>query len=54
VPDGTPIAYLTIGGGPPTLVIPGARSTAADLLPFARALGAHFTVHVVERPVPTA
>jgi pimeloyl-ACP methyl ester carboxylesterase len=47
--DGTPIAYLTVGTGPSVLAIPGALSTAADLLPFARALGARYTVHVIER-----
>ncbi len=48
-PDGTPIELVTIGQGPPVLVVGGALRTAADYLPFASKLGDRFTVHVVER-----
>lgn len=47
--DGAKINYLSIGGGPPVLVIPGALSMAADYAAFARALAEHFTVHTIER-----
>ncbi|MBF6170912.1 alpha/beta fold hydrolase [Nocardia blacklockiae] len=47
--DGTTIAYLSVGSGPAVLVVPGALAVASGYLDFARALGAHFTVHVVER-----
>jgi pimeloyl-ACP methyl ester carboxylesterase len=47
--DGTSIAYLTVGDGPAVIVIPGVLSMAADYAAFARALGAHFTVHTIER-----
>ncbi|RDI55644.1 alpha/beta fold hydrolase [Nocardia mexicana] len=47
--DGTTIAYLTVGAGPAVVVVPGALSVADGYLDFARALGGHFTVHVLER-----
>jgi pimeloyl-ACP methyl ester carboxylesterase len=47
--DGTRIGYLSVGGGPSVLVIPGVLSIAADYAAFARALSAHFTVHTLER-----
>lgn len=47
--DGAEIRYLTMGGGPSVLVIPGALSMAGDYADFARALADHFTVHVIER-----
>jgi len=47
--DGATISYLSMGGGPAVLVIPGALSMAADYVAFARALAAHFTVHIIER-----
>jgi len=47
--DGAKISYLSMGGGPPVLVIPGALSIAAGYAAFARALAEHFTVHTVER-----
>jgi len=47
--DGTTISYLSIGGGPSVLVIPGVLSMAADYATFARALAEHFTVHTIER-----
>lgn len=47
--DGARIGYLTLGGGPAVIVIPGALSTAADYVPFARALAGRFTVHIIER-----
>jgi len=47
--DGTTISYLSMGGGPSVLVIPGILSMAADYAAFARALAKHFTVHTIER-----
>jgi len=47
--DGTTISYLTLGGGPSVIVIPGTLSMAADYATFARALTEHFTVHIIER-----
>lgn len=47
--DGTTISYLSIGGGPPVLVLPGVLSMASDYAAFARALAEHFTVHTIER-----
>lgn len=47
--DGTRIAYLSTGGGPSVLVIPGVLSMAADYTAFARHLAGHFTVHTLER-----
>ena len=47
--DGTRIGYLSVGGGPAVLVVPGVLSMAADYAAFARALSGHFTVHTIER-----
>ena len=47
--DGTRIGYLSTGGGPSVLVIPGVLSMAADYAAFARHLAEHFTVHTIER-----
>ncbi|MRH88430.1 alpha/beta fold hydrolase [Nocardia sp. SYP-A9097] len=47
--DGTRIAYLTVGQGPPVLVVPGALSVASGFARFAAALGKDFTVHTMER-----
>jgi len=47
--DGTRIGYLSVGGGPSVLVIPGVLSMAADYAAFARALSEHFMVHTMER-----
>jgi pimeloyl-ACP methyl ester carboxylesterase len=47
--DGTTISYLSLGGGPSVLVIPGVLSMASDYAAFARALAEHFTVHTIER-----
>lgn len=47
--DGTRIGYLSVGGGPSVLVIPGVLSMAVDYAAFARALSEHFTVHTLER-----
>ncbi|WP_197986857.1 alpha/beta fold hydrolase [Nocardia wallacei] len=47
--DGTTIAYLTVGDGPAVIVVPGVLSVASGYLAFARALGAHYTVHVMQR-----
>jgi pimeloyl-ACP methyl ester carboxylesterase len=47
--DGAAIHYLSMGGGPSVLVIPGALSMAADYTAFGQALAAHFTVHIIER-----
>jgi hypothetical protein len=46
--DGTTISYLSIGGGPAVLVIPGVLSIASDYAAFARALAEHFTIHTIE------
>jgi len=47
--DGTKIAYLSTGGGPAILVLPGVLSMASDYAAFACALGKRFTVHIIER-----
>jgi pimeloyl-ACP methyl ester carboxylesterase len=47
--DGTRISYVTTGVGPGVIVLPGALTVAADYAELARALGEHFTVHVVDR-----
>jgi pimeloyl-ACP methyl ester carboxylesterase len=47
--DGTTISYLSRGGGPAVLVIPGVLSMASDYAAFARTLAEHFTVHTIER-----
>jgi pimeloyl-ACP methyl ester carboxylesterase len=47
--DGTPVEYLSAGGGPAAIVVPGALALAADLLPFAALLAERHTVHVVQR-----
>jgi pimeloyl-ACP methyl ester carboxylesterase len=47
--DRTRIGYLSVGTGPPVLVIPGVLSMAADYAAFALALSGHFTVHTIER-----
>jgi pimeloyl-ACP methyl ester carboxylesterase len=47
--DGTRISYLSTGGGPSVLVIPGVLSMAADYAAFANHLAEHFTVHTIER-----
>lgn len=47
--DGTKIAYLSVGGGPAILVLPGVLSMATDYAAFARALAQRFTVHIIER-----
>jgi pimeloyl-ACP methyl ester carboxylesterase len=47
--DGTTISYLSVGDGPPVLVLPGVLSTASDYAAFARALAEHFAVHTLER-----
>src|SRR5690242_2288681 len=47
--DGTTIGYLSVGAGPPVLVIPGVLSMAGDYAAFASALAEHFTVHTLER-----
>lgn len=47
--DGTTISYLSIGGGPAVLVIPGVLSMAADYAAFAGTLAEHFTVLTIER-----
>jgi len=47
--DGTRIGYLSTGGGPSVLVIPGVLSMAADYAAFAHHLAEHFTVHTMER-----
>ncbi len=47
--DGATISYLTIGNGPPVIVIPGTLSIAADYATFGSGLAEHFTVHIIER-----
>jgi pimeloyl-ACP methyl ester carboxylesterase len=47
--DGTPVEYLTVGHGPPVIVVHGALARAADLIPFAALLAPRHTVHVVQR-----
>ena len=47
--DGTRIGYLSVGGGPSVLVVPGVLSMAADYAAFARALSEHFMAHTIER-----
>jgi pimeloyl-ACP methyl ester carboxylesterase len=47
--DGTAISYLSIGGGPGVIVVPGALTVAADYAELARDLSKRFTVHVVDR-----
>ncbi len=48
--DGTRIAYLSVGGGPPVLVLPGVLSTANDYAAFACALAEQrCRVHTLER-----
>jgi pimeloyl-ACP methyl ester carboxylesterase len=47
--DGTTIGYRSWGDGPAVIVIPGALSLASDFDGFARALGASFEVHVLDR-----
>jgi pimeloyl-ACP methyl ester carboxylesterase len=47
--DGTRIGYLSVGGGPAVIVVPGVLSMAADYGAFALALSRHFTVHTIER-----
>jgi hypothetical protein len=47
--DGTRIGYLSMGGGPSVLVVPGVLTMAADDAAFARALSEHFTIHTIER-----
>jgi pimeloyl-ACP methyl ester carboxylesterase len=47
--DGTPIEYLSAGRGPHVIVVPGALTVAADFVPFASALAARHTVHIVQR-----
>src|ERR1700749_2292082 len=47
--DGTPVEYLTVGSGPPVIVIPGALAVASDLTALAALLAQRHTVHVVQR-----
>jgi len=47
--DGTTISYLSIGGGPTVLVLPGVLSMATDYTAFARSLAVHFIVHTIKR-----
>lgn len=47
--DDARISYLSIGTGPSVVVVPGALSTAADYVAFARPLSEQFAVHIIER-----
>jgi pimeloyl-ACP methyl ester carboxylesterase len=48
-PDGTAIAYETLGAGEGLLVLGGAWRSSRDYLRFARALARSFEVHVIDR-----
>jgi pimeloyl-ACP methyl ester carboxylesterase len=48
-PDGTPIAYQSLGNGEGLVLIGGSLRAADDYLPLANALGRGFEVHVVDR-----
>ena len=47
--DGTPIAYIKQGEGPPLVLIHGAGVVANNWLPLMPALTEHFTVYAMER-----
>jgi len=47
--NGATIHYQTVGSGPPSVVIPGGLSIAADFDAFANVLAESFTVHTIER-----
>ena len=47
--DGTKVAYMSLGMGPPVIVIPGVLSMATDYSAFGRALAEDFAVHIIER-----
>jgi pimeloyl-ACP methyl ester carboxylesterase len=47
--DGTTISYLSTGGGPSVLVVPGVLSMASDYAAFACALAERLAVHTIER-----
>jgi pimeloyl-ACP methyl ester carboxylesterase len=47
--DGTPIAVESIGGGPPLVIIGGALSNRATMLPLAEALADTFTATCYDR-----
>ncbi|MEA2283326.1 MAG: hypothetical protein QOK21_3933 [Solirubrobacteraceae bacterium] len=48
-PDGTPIAYYSLGNGDGLVLVGGSLRSADDYLPLANALGGSFEVHVVDR-----
>jgi pimeloyl-ACP methyl ester carboxylesterase len=47
--DGTPIAYIKQGNGPPLILVHGAGSIANRWFPIIPALAEHFTVYALER-----
>ena len=48
-PDGTPIAYLRVGSGPPLVVCHGSFAAARDWLPFAARMSRARTVYLYDR-----
>jgi len=47
--DGTPIGYVTLGSGPPIVMVHGTLGTHQSLLATARELSRQFTCHVMDR-----
>lgn len=47
--DGTTISYVTIGDGPPLILVGGVLSSASTYMALAEALATGFRVHVVNR-----
>src|SRR4051794_41600329 len=47
--DGTPVAYERFGQGPAVVLVSGAMSTSATVVPLAAALSDHFGVIVYDR-----
>ncbi|NWJ69532.1 alpha/beta hydrolase [Pseudonocardia sp. ICBG1122] len=47
--DGTPVAWVRTGGGPPLVVCHGSFAAARDWVPFAAALSTDHTVYLYDR-----
>ena len=47
--DGTPIAYERIGSGPALILVTGALTERADVVPLAQALAPQFTAYAYDR-----